>query len=81
MGHLSSEMRVKRPRPPEENSSGVSSEITVPYTINRKKARMRFTENQRKVLSLSWERGYLCDNEHYGSISEVTGLTRKQISN
>jgi len=43
--------------------------------------RIRFSENQRTVLQISWQRGFLLDNKHYGSISEITGLTRKQISN
>jgi len=42
---------------------------------------VRFTEQQRKVLLMSWEYGFLCDCTNYGSISEITGLTRKQISN
>jgi len=70
--------RVKRHRTPEDSSSRDSPDMA---PMRRKKPRIRFTENQRKVLSLSWERGFLCDNTHYGSMSVITGLTRKQISN
>ena len=33
------------------------------------------------MLFTGWKHGYLCDSESYGIFSEVTGLTRKQISN
>jgi len=46
-----------------------------------RRTHLRFNAKQRKVLFLSWERGFLCDNENYGTLSEITGLTRKQISN
>jgi len=42
---------------------------------------MGFTEKQRLILSTAWKQGHLSDNKNYGTISEVTGLTRKQISN
>jgi len=42
---------------------------------------MGFTEKQRLVLLTAWKQGHLCDNTNYGTISDVTGLTRKQISN
>jgi len=45
-------------------------EINIPYTLE-----------QRKVLSMAWTRGFLSDSKHYGSLSKITGLTRKQISN
>jgi len=40
-----------------------------------------FTAQQRKVLYYAFENGYLSNNTHYGPLSEITGLTRKQISN
>jgi len=40
-----------------------------------------FTAQQRKVLITAWERGFLCDHKNYVNLSEITGLTRKQISN
>lgn len=42
---------------------------------------MGFTEKQRLVLLMAWKQGHLSDNTNYGTISDVTGLTRKQISN
>jgi len=48
---------------------------------NPKRSKARFLPEQRKTLFLAWERGFLCDNKNYGSLSEITGLTRKQISN
>jgi len=73
--------KIKRHRAPEDKSANVSPFIAALRPKTKKRARIRFTENQRKVLSISWERGFLCDNKHYGSISIITGLTRKQISN
>jgi len=78
LGNLFLKPIVKRHRSPEDSSSSISPDMA---PKRRKKLRIRFTEDQRKVLSLSWERGFLCDNQHYGSISQITGLTRKQISN
>lgn len=40
-----------------------------------------FTPQQRMVLYCAYGKGYLCDNQHYGPLSEITGLSRKQISN
>jgi len=48
---------------------------------NPKMSKARFLPEQRKSLFLAWERGFLCDHKHYGQLSEITGLTRKQISN
>jgi len=41
----------------------------------------RFTLQQRRVLVLAWNKGFLCDHKNYKALSEITGLTRKQISN
>jgi len=41
----------------------------------------RFTSQQRKVLMIVWKNGFLCDRKNYASLSQITGLTRKQISN
>ena len=41
----------------------------------------RFTQQQKNVLFLAFEKGFLCDNKNYTSLSEITGLTKKQISN
>jgi len=43
--------------------------------------KVRFTSQQRKVLIIAWEKGFLCDRKNYAEMSEITGLTRKQISN
>jgi hypothetical protein len=42
---------------------------------------MRHTERQRELLYKAWNFGYLSDPTNYGVISEVTGLSRKQVSN
>jgi len=42
---------------------------------------MRHTKKQRDLLYKAWNLGYLCDSKSYGAISEVTGLSRKQVSN
>lgn len=42
---------------------------------------MRHTKKQRDVLYRAWNRGYLSDSKHYGTISKVIGLSRKQVSN
>lgn len=42
---------------------------------------MRHTKKQRELLYKAWNRGYLSDSKSYGAISEVTGLSRKQVSN
>jgi len=42
---------------------------------------MRYTKKQRELLYKAWNRGYLSDSKSYGAISDVTGLSRKQISN
>jgi len=50
--------------------------------LNPKRTKIgTFTAQQNKVLFLAWEKGFLCDNQHYGALSAFTGLTRKQISN
>jgi len=72
--------RVKRQRPPEGVSKSIDPDIQAAIPVKKKKSRKRFTENQRNVLKILWERGFLCDKEHYKSISEITGLTTKQIS-
>lgn len=41
----------------------------------------RFSSQQRKVLMTAWTKGFLCDHKNYRALSEITGLTRKQISN
>jgi len=77
---LSVKKRVKRQRPPEVISAIIDPGIPALLPVMKKKARKMFTKTQRNVLKIFWERGFLCDNKHYGSISEITGLTRKQIS-
>jgi hypothetical protein len=42
---------------------------------------MRHTKRQRELLYKAWNFGYLSDPTNYGVISEVTGLSRKQVSN
>jgi len=42
---------------------------------------MRHTKKQRELLYKAWNRGYLSDSKNYGAISELTGLSRKQVSN
>jgi len=42
---------------------------------------MRHTKKQRELLYKAWNCGYLNDSKNYGAISEVTGLSRKQVSN
>jgi len=42
---------------------------------------MRYPEKQRELLLKAWNRGYLSDTKSYGMVSEVTGLSRKQVSN
>jgi len=49
--------------------------------LKRKRSKARFSPEERKTLFLAWERGFLCDNKNYRLLSEITGLTRKQISN
>jgi len=51
-----------------------------PLQPTRKRKR-GFTDQQRRILIVSWQRGYLCDKTHYQFLSQITGLTRKQISN
>jgi len=46
-----------------------------------RKTNIPYTSEQREVLSKAWTRGFLSDSKHYGSLSKITGLTRKQISN
>jgi len=41
----------------------------------------RFKSRQQKVLFTAWKMGFLCDNKNYLFLSEITGLSRKQISN
>jgi len=48
---------------------------------NPKRSKARFLPEQRKTLFLAWERGFLRDHKNYRLLSEITGLTRKQISN
>lgn len=45
------------------------------------RTRSRFTAQQRKVLRTAWDRGFLLDHKNYANLSEITGLSRKQISN
>ena len=78
---LSLKTKIERHRTPEYISGNVSPFIAAVLPMKKKRPSIRFTENQRKILSISWDRGLLCDNKHYGSISQITGLTRKQISN
>jgi len=40
-----------------------------------------FSDEQRAILKAAWDKGFLCDPTNYGSLSRVTGLNRKQISN
>jgi len=77
---LSIKKKAKRKRPPEGISTSIDPGIPAALPVINKKARKCFTENQRNVLKTLWERGFLCDNEHYRSISQITGLTTKQIS-
>jgi len=49
--------------------------------IELTKTKARFTAQQRKVLTTAWERGFLCDHKNYANLSQITGLSRKQISN
>jgi hypothetical protein len=42
---------------------------------------MKHTQKQRELLYKAWNSGYLSDPTNYGFISEVTGLSRKQVSN
>jgi len=49
--------------------------------VQTKRTKGRFTDRQREILLFAWNRGYLCDNTNYGSLSVITALTRKQISN
>jgi len=46
-----------------------------------RKRKRGFTDQQRKILIVSWHWGYLSDNTHYEFLSQISGLTRKQISN
>jgi len=73
--------RVKRKRVPEDISASSNPGIAPSHTAKEKRPRIRYSEYQRTVLQISWERGFLCDNKHYGTISEISGLNRKQISN
>jgi len=45
------------------------------------RTKARFTKQQRKLLTTAWERGFLCNHKNYANLSQITGLTRKQISN
>jgi len=42
---------------------------------------MVYTEKQQQVLLAAWKLGHLLNNKNYGTISEISGLSRKQISN
>jgi len=77
---LSIKKRVNRQTPPEGICTSIDPGIPDALPVKKRKARKRFTENQRNVLKTLWKRGFLCDNMHYGSISKITGLTTKQIS-
>jgi len=41
---------------------------------------MGFTDEQRRMLLRAWDCGLLNDNMLYGELSQITGLSRKQIS-
>jgi len=45
------------------------------------RTKSRFTAQQRKVLITAWDRGFLLDHKNYANLSQITGLSRKQISN
>jgi len=42
---------------------------------------MRHTKEQRELLYKAWNNGELNDCTNYGKISQLTGLSRKQVSN
>jgi len=72
---------LKRNRSAEDVETSIWPCIAPLLPEKKRRIRIRFTENQRNILQMAWQRGFLCDREHYGPISLITGLTRKQISN
>jgi len=71
-------------RTPKNYSTFLAADAVHPVKRRRhnpKRSKARFLPEQRKTLFLAWERGFLRDHKNYRLLSEITNLTRKQISN